>query len=236
MQGAPLATRQLETLDEIVSLCRSNGWLPLSLLTASAVLLTEKAIDDCFRFLGHVLFRPLPAAPSDAAPNEISPFRDPAFPLLSACYALLSALLALPGDALSRLLPAAFPRRLLRLLFAPDRRERRRAKSAVHHLYARLPDRRAALRRELQFLLLDAELAQADGVQEALEFYAGVLKGVALPLRAEHRAFLQRCLLPLLKRQQLGQCFCGLDACFRVLVEKDGALGVLVGAAWARHA
>ncbi|KAK8823313.1 hypothetical protein WA577_002234, partial [Blastocystis sp. JDR] len=97
VQGAPLATRQLETLDEIVSLCRSNG----------AVLLTEKAIDDCFRFLGHVLFRPLPAAPSDAAPNEISPFRDPAFPLLSACYALLSALLALPGDALSRLLPAA---------------------------------------------------------------------------------------------------------------------------------
>lgn len=236
VQGAPLATRQLETLDEIVSLCRSNGWLPLSLLTASAVLLTEKAIDDCFRFLGHVLFRPLPAAPSDAAPNEISPFRDPAFPLLSACYALLSALLALPGDALSRLLPAAFPRRLLRLLFAPDRRERRRAKSAVHHLYARLPDRRAALRRELQFLLLDAELAQADGVQEALEFYAGVLKGVTVPLRAEHRAFLQRCLLPLLKRPQLGQCFCGLDACFRVLVEKDGALGVLVGATWARHA
>ena len=72
----------------------------------------------------------------------------------------------------------------------------------MHHLYARLPDRRAALRRELQFLLLDAELAQADGVQEALEFYAGVLKGVALPLRAEHRAFLQRCLLPLLKRPQ----------------------------------
>ena len=133
------------------------------------------------------------------------------------------------------LLTDHFPRRLLRLLFAPDRRERRRAKSAVHRLYARLPDRRAALRRELQFLLLDAELAQADGVQEALEFYAGVLKGVALPLRAEHRAFLQRCLLPLLKRPQLGQCFCGLDACFRVLVEKDGALGVLVGATWARH-
>ncbi|KAK8823314.1 hypothetical protein WA577_002235, partial [Blastocystis sp. JDR] len=56
-----------------------------------------------------------------------------------------------------------------------------------------------------------------------------------VPLRAEHRAFLQRCLLPLLKRPQLGQCFCGLDACFRVLVEKDGALGVLIVEALLRY-
>ena len=250
MQGTPLAIRQLETLEEILRLFQFNRLFRLRSLTSSAVFLEDKAIDDCLRFLDYVLFRPLPISGSASnaisntvtntvlcsAPGEVGSIREPAFAFFSLCYFLLSSLLSLPSaDTLDRLLPASFPRHLLRLLFAPDRRERRRAKTAACHLYSHCPGSRTALLRELQFLLLDAELARSDGVQEALEFYASVLRGAAVPLQDEHMLFLRHCLLPLLKRPQLEQCFNGLDMCFRVVVEKDGALGVQVALWWAFH-
>lgn len=68
------------------------------------------------------------------------------------------------------------------------------------------------------------ETEQFNGINELLEILGSIVNGFAIPLKAEHKQFLVRVLIPLHKPRQLIQYFSPLSYCVIQFLEKDTSL------------
>lgn len=97
-------------------------------------------------------------------------------------------------------------------------------------MYGKCTSKRSLIRKCLQQVILEVSFSNQSlsGLEELLQFYNIILKGVSLPMHDEHVYFVKRCVLPLLKKKRLEDCFTSLNACFRIVLMKDDRLGVCV--------
>ncbi|MEQ2204372.1 Serine/threonine-protein phosphatase 2A 56 kDa regulatory subunit alpha isoform, partial [Xenoophorus captivus] len=88
---------------------------------------------------------------------------------------------------------------LLELFDSEDPRERDFLKTVLHRIYGKFLGLRAFIRKQINniFLKFIYETEHFNGVAELLEILGSIINGFALPLKAEHKQFLMKVLIPL---------------------------------------
>jgi serine/threonine-protein phosphatase 2A regulatory subunit B' len=123
------------------------------------------------------------------------------------------------------------------LFDSQDNREREYLKTILHRIYAKFMSLRAFIRKAINhvFFVFIYETEQHNGIAELLEILGSIINGFALPLKAEHRTFLEKVLTPLHKVRGLAAFHPQLAYCVTQFVDKDPTLSVHVIAGLTRY-
>lgn len=115
---------------------------------------------------------------------------------------------------------------LLELFDSEDPRERDFLKTVLHRIYGKFLGLRAFIRKQINniFLRFIYETEHFNGVGELLEILGSIINGFALPLKAEHKQFLVKVLIPLHKVKCLSLYHAQLAYCVVQFLEKDPTL------------
>eukprot|EP00128_Syssomonas_multiformis_P002233 Colp12_sorted_trinity150504_noHs@7424 len=119
-----------------------------------------------------------------------------------------------------------FVLQLLELFDSEDPRERDFLKTTLHRIYGKFLSLRAFIRRSINNIFFEFiyETERHNGVAELLEILGSIINGFALPLKAEHKLFLTRVLIPLHKAKSLTLYHPQLAYCVVQFLEKDPTL------------
>uniref|UniRef100_A0AAR2KTQ4 Serine/threonine protein phosphatase 2A regulatory subunit n=1 Tax=Pygocentrus nattereri TaxID=42514 RepID=A0AAR2KTQ4_PYGNA len=119
-----------------------------------------------------------------------------------------------------------FVLQLLELFDSEDPRERDCLKTVLHRIYGKFLGLRAFIRKQINniFLGFVYETEHFNGVAELLEILGSIINGFALPLKAEHKQFLVKVLLPLHSARSLSLFHAQLAYCIVQFLEKDPTL------------
>uniref|UniRef100_A0A672Q288 Serine/threonine protein phosphatase 2A regulatory subunit n=1 Tax=Sinocyclocheilus grahami TaxID=75366 RepID=A0A672Q288_SINGR len=119
-----------------------------------------------------------------------------------------------------------FVLQLLELFDSEDPRERDCLKTVLHRIYGKFLGLRAFIRKQINniFLCFVFETEHFNGVAELLEILGSIINGFALPLKAEHKQFLVKVLLPLHTVRSLSLFHAQLAYCIVQFLEKDPTL------------
>jgi serine/threonine-protein phosphatase 2A regulatory subunit B' len=165
--------------------------------------------------------------------DEEEPNLEPAWPHLQVAYEfLLRYVVSSDTDAkvAKRYIDQEFVVRLLDLFDSEDPRERDYLKTILHRIYGKFMVHRPFIRRAINYVFYRFvyETERHNGVAELLEILGSIINGFALPLKEEHKQFLQRALLPLHKPKCLPLYHQQLSYCVTQFVEKDPKLAETV--------
>ncbi|KAA8495844.1 Serine/threonine-protein phosphatase 2A 56 kDa regulatory subunit delta isoform [Porphyridium purpureum] len=167
------------------------------------------------------LFRAIPLneeAEDLFEPEDDEPQLERAWPHLQIVYEILRRMVAAPDldvKAARTVLDHNFVLGMLDLFASPDPREREYAKTIFHRLYGKLLSLRSFVRKSLQnaFTRYVAENRCHTGIAEMLEILGSIINGFSIPLKEDHRNFLQHTLIRLhlpssLPSYHVQLCFC----------------------------
>lgn len=189
--------------------------------------------EDIVFMLSYNLFRSLPPARSHEVENfdaeEEEPSLDPAWPHLQIVYEfLLRYVVSNDTDAkvAKKYIDQQFVLKLLELFDSEDPRERDYLKTILHRIYGKFMVHRPFIRKAINnvFYRFIFETERHNGVAELLEILGSIINGFALPLKEEHKLFLQRALMPLHKPKCVAMYQQQLSYCVTQFVEKDSKL------------
>merc|ERR1719383_827577 len=162
-------------------------------------------------------------------PEEDEPTLEAAWPHLQLIYEFFLRFLESadfqPAIA-KRFIDQKFVLQLLELFDSEDPRERDFLKTVLHRIYGKFLGLRAFIRKQINnfFLKFIYETEHFNGVGELLEILGSIINGFALPLKAEHKQFLVRVLIPLHKVRCLSLYHAQLAYCVVQFLEKDATL------------
>ncbi|MGH0118041.1 UNVERIFIED_CONTAM: hypothetical protein FKN15_052046 [Acipenser sinensis] len=107
-----------------------------------------------------------------------------------------------------------------------DPRERDFLKTVLHRIYGKFLGLRAFIRKQINniFLRFIYETEHFNGVAELLEILGSIINGFALPLKAEHKQFLMKVLIPMHTAKGLALFHAQLAYCVVQFLEKDPTL------------
>jgi len=199
---------------------------------------TEAVFEDISYTLAQNLFRGLPpsnheitgnAAGDNFDPEEEEPTLEPSWPHLQIVYEfLLRYVVSNEVDAKigKKYIDNTFVLKLLELFDAEDPRERDYLKTILHRIYGKFMAHRPFIRKAINniFYRFIYETERHNGIAELLEILGSIINGFALPLKEEHKIFLQRALLPLHKPKCAAMYHQQLSYCITQFVEKDPRL------------
>ncbi|XP_016116714.1 serine/threonine-protein phosphatase 2A 56 kDa regulatory subunit alpha isoform-like [Sinocyclocheilus grahami] len=129
-----------------------------------------------------------------------------------------------------RYIDQKFVLQLLELFDSEDPREREFLKTILHRIYGKFLGLRACVRKQINniFLRFIYETEHFNGVAEFLEILGSIINGFALPLKAEHKQFLMKILIPLHTAKGLALFHAQLAYCVVQFIEKDPTLTEVV--------
>merc|ERR1719473_1445797 len=129
-----------------------------------------------------------------------------------------------------RFVDQSFVLKLLELFDSEDPRERDYLKTILHRIYGKIMALRLFIRKATQNLFYRIIIYNEthNGVPELLEILGSIINGFALPLKEEHKTFLERSLLPLHTVKNLNTFHQQLGYCMMQYVEKDPRLCTLI--------
>jgi len=202
-----------------------------------------EVLEATVEMVGINLFRSLPpkqhensaSTPSEpkAENEEEDPIFEPAWPHLQIVYEFFLRFIVssdIDIKTLKRYINGGFVLRLLELFDSEDHRERDYLKTILHRIYAKFMSLRAYIRKAINsvFFVFIYETQRHNGIAELLEILGSIINGFALPLKAEHRSFLQNVLIPMHKVKGLAAFHPQLSYCVTQFVDKDPTLAVPV--------
>uniref|UniRef100_A0A4W4G6X8 Serine/threonine protein phosphatase 2A regulatory subunit n=1 Tax=Electrophorus electricus TaxID=8005 RepID=A0A4W4G6X8_ELEEL len=125
-----------------------------------------------------------------------------------------------------RYIDQKFVLQLLDLFDSEDPRERDFLKTILHRIYGKFLGLRAFIRKQINniFLRFIYETEHFNGVAELLEILGSIINGFALPLKAEHKQFLMKVLIPMHTTRGLALFHAQLAYCVVQFLEKDSTL------------
>jgi serine/threonine-protein phosphatase 2A regulatory subunit B' len=194
-------------------------------------VLTEALYPEIVRMFAVNLFRALPPSnnPSEFDPEEDEPTLEAAWPHLQLVYEFFFRCLEsedFQPSVAKRFIDHRFVSNLLELFDSEDPRERDFLKTTLHRIYGKFLGLRAFIRKQINniFYSFIYETERHNGVAELLEILGSIINGFALPLKAEHKTFLLKVLLPLHKVRSLSVYHPQLAYCVVQFLEKDPSL------------
>ncbi|KAF4730378.1 Serine/threonine-protein phosphatase 2A 56 kDa regulatory subunit delta isoform [Perkinsus olseni] len=165
--------------------------------------------------------------------EEDEPVLDQSWPHLQIVYEIFFRFIVsneVDPRSLRKHIDQNFISRFLATFESDDAREREYLKTILHRIYGKMMAMRAFIRRSLQHFLMriTSESAGHNGVAEILEILGSIINGFALPLKEEHKLFLEKCLIPLHTARSLNAFSQPLSYCIAQYVEKDSRLATTV--------
>jgi len=197
-------------------------------------LLRENIIRQLMTMIEENLFRSLnrPMTPN-FNPDEDEPFQDPEYDHISLVYEIFVHFIESPGfhpNQMKRYVDQKFVVNLIDLFNSYDPRERETLKTVLHRIYGKFLGLRGFIRKTINHIFLQFifEDDSCNGVAELLEILGSIINGFAIPIKAEHKVFLTKVLIPLHKSPRY-QSFQGqLAYCIVQFVEKEASLTHLI--------
>uniref|UniRef100_A0A4W4G880 Serine/threonine protein phosphatase 2A regulatory subunit n=1 Tax=Electrophorus electricus TaxID=8005 RepID=A0A4W4G880_ELEEL len=160
------------TLNELVDYVSTNRGV-----------LVDSAYPDIIHMISTNLFRTLPPSENpDFDPEEDEPSLEAAWPHIQLVYEFLLRFLENPDfqpSTAKRYIDQKFVLQLLDLFDSEDPRERDFLKTILHRIYGKFLGLRAFIRKQINNIFLR------------------IINGFALPLKAEHKQFLMKVLIPM---------------------------------------
>lgn len=162
-------------------------------------------------------------------PDDDEPINVDAWPHMSLVYEFFLRFIDAPDFNVStakQFIDHQFILTLLELFDSEDPRERDYLKTTLHRIYGKFLTLRAFIRRSINnvFLQFVYETGRFNGVAELLEIFGSIINGFAIPLKEEHKVFLNRVLIPLHKARSLSLFHSQLTYCVVQFLEKDPQL------------
>jgi serine/threonine-protein phosphatase 2A regulatory subunit B' len=200
---------------------------------------TKQSYADIVRMVKANIVRSLPPTKRDFdnVEEEDEPTLEIAWPHLQLVYEFFLRFVVSsdtdPKDA-KRYIDKLTITQLVDLIDSTDARERDYVKTILHRIYGKFMSHRPFIRRAINnvFFHFIYETPQTHaGISELLEILGSIINGFALPLKAEHKTFLAKVLIPLHKPANIEDYQQQLLYCVTQFVEKDHKLcaGVLMG-------
>uniref|UniRef100_A0A3P9A378 Serine/threonine protein phosphatase 2A regulatory subunit n=1 Tax=Esox lucius TaxID=8010 RepID=A0A3P9A378_ESOLU len=180
------------TLNELVDYVSTNRGV-----------LVETAYPEISNMICTNIFRTLPPSDNpDFDPEEDEPTLEASWPHIQLVYEFLLRFLENPDfqpSIAKRYIDQKFVLQLLELFDSEDPRERDFLKTVLHRIYGKFLGLRAFIRKQINniFLRFIYETDHFNGVAELLEILGSIINGFALPLKAEHKQFLMKVLVPM---------------------------------------
>ncbi|KAK6992559.1 Serine/threonine-protein phosphatase 2A 56 kDa regulatory subunit [Favolaschia claudopus] len=205
----------------------------LDYITTQRGVITESVYPEVVGMFATNLFRsiPPPVNPTGDAfdPEEDDPVLELAWPHLQLVYEFFLRFVESPDfntNLAKRYIDQPFVLNVLELFDSEDPRERDFLKTTLHRIYGKFLNLRAFIRRSINnvFFHFVYETERHNGIAELLEILGAIINGFALPLKAEHKIFLTRVLIPLHKAKSLSLYHPQLAYCVVQFLEKDPAL------------
>lgn len=195
-------------------------------INSSKDVFTDNVFPDVIKMLSANLFRDLPSREGDGEGEDDEPVLEPAWPHLQIVYEfLLRFVVSADVDAkvAKKHISQPFISQLLELFNSEDPREREYLKTILHRIYGKYMGLRAFIRRAINYVFFRVmyESERHNGIGELLEILGSIINGFALPLKAEHKRFLVRALIPLHKVKSVAAFHNQLAYCVTQFVEKD---------------
>ncbi|XP_065174684.1 serine/threonine-protein phosphatase 2A 56 kDa regulatory subunit gamma isoform-like [Sycon ciliatum] len=206
-------------------------------VTHNQGVLTETSYHEIIVMFGLNAFRAHPPSTNpngvEFDPEEDEPTLEPSWPHLQLVYEFFLRFLE-SGDfqaaIAKKFLDQKFVLQLLELFDSEDPRERDFLKTTLHRIYGKFLNLRAYIRKQINYIFYRFiyETEKHNGVAELLEILGSIINGFALPLKAEHKVFLERVLLPLHKVKSLAVYHPQLAYGVVQFLEKDPTLTTVV--------
>ncbi|MBN3317230.1 2A5E phosphatase, partial [Atractosteus spatula] len=199
-------------------------------VTVSRGYLTEQAYPEVVKMVSCNIFRTLPPSDSNEFdPEEDEPTLEASWPHLQLVYEFFIRFLEsqeFQPSIAKKYIDQKFVLQLLELFDSEDPRERDYLKTVLHRIYGKFLGLRAFIRKQINniFLRFVYETEHFNGVAELLEILGSIINGFALPLKAEHKQFLVKVLIPLHTVRSLSLFHAQLAYCIVQFLEKDPTL------------
>uniref|UniRef100_A0A3B3QZX6 Serine/threonine protein phosphatase 2A regulatory subunit n=1 Tax=Paramormyrops kingsleyae TaxID=1676925 RepID=A0A3B3QZX6_9TELE len=179
-------------------------------VTVSRGYLTEQAYPEVVKMVAYNIFRTLPPSDSNEFdPEEDEPTLEASWPHLQLVYEFFIRFLEsqeFQPSIAKKYIDQKFVLQLLELFDSEDPRERDYLKTVLHRIYGKFLGLRAFIRKQINNIFLR------------------IINGFALPLKAEHKQFLVKVLIPLHTVRSLSLFHAQLAYCIVQFLEKDPAL------------
>ncbi|RXM36979.1 Serine/threonine-protein phosphatase 2A 56 kDa regulatory subunit alpha isoform [Acipenser ruthenus] len=207
------------TLNELVDFVSTNRGV-----------LVEAAYPEIAAMISNNIFRTLPPSDNpDFDPEEDEPTLEASWPHIQLVYEFFLRFLENPDfqpSIAKRYIDQKFVLQLLELFDSEDPRERDFLKTVLHRIYGKFLGLRAFIRKQINniFLRFIYETEHFNGVAELLEILGSIINGFALPLKAEHKQFLMKVLIPMHTAKGLALFHAQLAYCVVQFLEKDPTL------------
>mmetsp|Transcript_9486 Transcript_9486/g.16612 ORF Transcript_9486/g.16612 Transcript_9486/m.16612 type:complete len:508 (-) Transcript_9486:29-1552(-) len=175
------------------------------------------------------MFRSLPPQSDLVLDEEDEPTQEPSWPHLQVVYEFLLRFIVsgnVDPKQLKKHITHAFILKLLRIFDSEDSRERDYLKTILHRIYGKIMALRVFIRRAITDVFLGVIYLddQHNGIAQLLEILGSIINGFALPLKAEHKQFLSKVLVPLHKVWDISTFNQQLEYCVTQFVEKDSKM------------
>ncbi|KAI4903903.1 hypothetical protein NFI96_028813 [Prochilodus magdalenae] len=200
-------------------------------VTVSRGYLTEQTYPEVVKMVSCNIFRTLPPSDSNEFdPEEDEPTLEASWPHLQLVYEFFIRFLEsqeFQPSIAKKYIDQKFVLQLLELFDSEDPRERDCLKTVLHRIYGKFLGLRAFIRKQINNIFLGRfvyETEHFNGVAELLEILGSIINGFALPLKAEHKQFLVKVLLPLHSARSLSLFHAQLAYCIVQFLEKDPTL------------
>lgn len=199
-------------------------------ITAEKGVLTEPVYPEIIRMVAINCFRTLPPSVNpDFDPEEDEPTLECSWPHLQLVFEFFLRYLEsheFQPTVAKKYIDQKFVLQILELFDSEDPREREFLKTVLHRIYGKFLGLRAYIRKQINhiFLKFIYETEHFNGVGELLEILGSIINGFALPLKAEHKQFLLKVLIPLHKVRCLSLYHAQLAYCVVQFLDKDPSL------------
>lgn len=196
---------------------------------------SEQVLQDVMDMVSANIFRPLPPSQHRGAallePEEEEPQLDSSWPHIQIVYEFFLRFIVsndVSAKLAKKFIDQQFILKFLDLFSSEDPRERDYLKTILHRIYGKIMALRFFVRKSIQqvFHRFVYEHESPNGISELLEILGSVINGFAVPLKLEHKLFLERVLLPLHKARSLGAFHKQLTYCMEQYVAKESRLAV----------
>ncbi|XP_051854384.1 serine/threonine-protein phosphatase 2A 56 kDa regulatory subunit alpha isoform isoform X1 [Antechinus flavipes] len=218
---ADLKSKEIKraTLNELIEYVSTNRGV-----------LVESTYSNIVKMISVNIFRTLPPSDNpDFDPEEDEPTLEASWPHIQLVYEFFLRFLESPDfqpSIAKRYIDQKFVQQLLELFDSEDPRERDFLKTVLHRIYGKFLGLRAFIRKQINniFLRFIYETEHFNGVAELLEILGSIINGFALPLKAEHKQFLMKVLIPMHTAKGLSLFHAQLAYCVVQFLEKDTTL------------
>ncbi|RIB06671.1 phosphatase 2A regulatory B subunit-domain-containing protein [Gigaspora rosea] len=209
----------------------------LEYITTNRGVITEPIYSEVVSMFAINLFRTIPPQVNPIGdafdPEEDEPVLELAWPHLQIVYEFFLRFIESPDfntNIAKKYIDQQFILHVCKIIqfwnVCEDPRERDFLKTTLHRIYGKFLNLRAFIRKSINnvFFQFIYETERHNGIAELLEILGSIINGFALPLKAEHKTFLTKVLIPLHKVKSLTLYHPQLAYCVVQFLEKDPSL------------